>query len=106
MSPALAVGLSPRVRGNLKQRRDLTKDADHGLSPRVRGNRLQIELHIRPLRPGLSPRVRGNHSLRQYVPDMAIVGSIPAACGGTQTRKLRSLCHLLTGSIPARAGEP
>ena len=112
VGPGVGLGLSPRVRGNLREtvlrRRTL---ALHGLSPRVRGNRYTgdrpASVPIIGSIPacagepricvltcgfqvyGLSPRVRGNHRPPQMVINRR-QGVYPRVCGGT--------------SVPARLG--
>ena len=80
----MRAGLSPRVRGNLRNERPARRQfRSAGLSPRVRGNQTgQHECLCRCI--GLSPRVRGN-----LCPSRAKMGGVSG-----------------NGSIPACAGEP
>ena len=68
-----------------------------GLSPRVRGTRFLGSTTIR--QRGLSPRVRGN----RLTEIAGFVAVYPRACGGTKGNRFS---WSITGSIPARAGEP
>ena len=61
-TPSMPVtGLSPRVRGNLRERPQSDgKSHGLGLSPRVRGNHPMAAPSVMGIGRGLSPRVRGN----------------------------------------------
>ena len=123
----IALGLSPRVRGNLAgQRRNVAVESAGewtcrlpvGVYPRVCGGTLPDSMRPpqEPREQGLSPRVRGNrlYSRTRVYPRVCAQPFTeygrpvyPRVCGGTHDGVDNlSRVRCTPGSIPACAGEP
>ena len=112
-------GLSPRVRGNLRQREQLNHrnrvyprvcggtaaqrhihHVHQGLSPRVRGNQYRF-LPFADEMQGLSPRVRGNLAEKRFI--MSFPTVYPRVCGGTWASACLG-CSSIDGVYPRVCG--
>ena len=101
-------GLSPRVRGNRPSGCLRVSALGEGLSPRVRGNLMPRRPTRWPTCPRVYPRAYGGTIPRRRYPRFSTLTPTvyPRAYGGTFHSRGLNLQPRLTGSIPARTGEP